>query len=616
MMRTHSSRIHPTDTMKRLACTSLAMAALFGLAQMQVFAQTGLEKVGTIDLSPYFGPDKAAGTHPVAIDYDGQRIFLAGYNAGETQHAVRMVILDNLDGEIEATLSTIPLIGPPNSGSTDVVYIPETDSVYLAWYDGSLFSIIGRFDPETGEPIGAFGHDQSSGLLTYPGTLPFVITSLARDPGFAAGTPGAAFPALSVTGIDSTERHLLDPITGDLLEPDSLKLNVAPVEEGVVRDHIYDPGTGDIWARAGNAVVLTPRTGDSTADPAAVAPGAFQDLVTLEEDAFRRIALIPASAGLDTQPWLLFNDRPGGESGAELPVVKILRADGSTTGLPLTALDGSEGGDPAWGEGSGPLAPAVYTNPTTHTLKLAVLAAADLRIDLYGTGTHQGESQPVRITSIQPAAGGGIRIVWDNTLPGPYRLEGADSAAGPFATVADNLETNEYVINAPEALFQFYRAFTVGGGTEPGEPPVIVAIQITAEGVEIVWEPAGQGVYAIERAPAPTGPFEPIASGVTSDRHLDTAPPEGQAFYRVIRTDGGTPVDIDPIRVQITGITVSPDGNPVLHWTAEGDSAYRITRSADFNGPYTTLTDEAQGGTWEDAAPEDQHAFYQIWLLP
>ena len=60
MMRTHSSRIHPTDTMKRLACTSLAMAALFGLAQMQVFAQTGLEKVGTIDLSPYFGPDKAA----------------------------------------------------------------------------------------------------------------------------------------------------------------------------------------------------------------------------------------------------------------------------------------------------------------------------------------------------------------------------------------------------------------------------------------------------------------------------------------------------------------------------------------------------------------------------
>jgi S-adenosylmethionine hydrolase len=173
-----------------------------------------------------------------------------------------------------------------------------------------------------------------------------------------------------------------------------------------------------------------------------------------------------------------------------------------------------------------------------------------------------------------------------------------------------------YIDRFGNCLTNLSRAFTVGGGTEPGEPPVIVAIQVTAEGVEIVWEPAGQGVYTIERAPAPTGPFEPIASGVTSDRHLDTAPPEGQAFYRVIRTDGGTPVDIDPIRVQITGITVSPDGNPVLHWTAEGDSAYRITRSADFNGPYTTLTDEAQGGTWEDAAPEAQHAFYQIWLLP
>ena len=49
---------------------------------------------------------------------------------------------------------------------------------------------------------------------------------------------------------------------------------------------------------------------------------------------------------------------------------------------------------------------------------------------------------------------------------------------------------------------------------------------------------------------------------------------------------------------------------------AAAPEAAEDTRSADFSGPYTTLTDEAQGGTWEDAAPEAQHAFYQIWLLP
>jgi hypothetical protein len=587
---------------------------LGGLHSLQ--AQTGFEKVGTIDLADYFGPDKALGTNPVAIDYDGQRIYLAGYNAGDKQHAVRMLILSNLDGELEAQSSAIPLVGPPNAGCTDVLYLPETDSVYLSWYDESFFSVVGRFDPVTGETIDEFGGGQSSGLLTYPGNLPFPVLSLARDPGFAAGAPGPAFPALSIVGSGSVERMLLDPATGQLLDEEEYGITVALGDTLEMRDHVYDPETGDIWVREGNGVTYTTRTGDQSAEMSASGEGGFADFFTAGPDIFRRMALVPASAGLDTQPWILLNDRSGGDAIPTDPTISILRADGSTEGLVQTVLDGSEGGNPAWTIDSGPLAPAVFVDDVSGSVELAVLAGGELRIDLYRWAVEQGEPRPVQITSIAPGAGGGLLISWADTLPGPYLIEAGPSASGPFTLLATGIEANEYLLEETTEAFQFFRVFTVGGSTGPVEPPVITQISPVAEGIEIVWTPSDVGVYTIQRAEAAAGPFTTIASNLPADRYTDTEAPDTQAFYRVIRTDSDGPIAKDPIPVQITGITVSPSGNPVLHWDATDGATYRIARSESLEGPYDSLTDEAEGGSWEDQTAENQHGYYKIWLLP
>lgn len=83
-----------------------------------------------------------------------------------------------------------------------------------------------------------------------------------------------------------------------------------------------------------------------------------------------------------------------------------------------------------------------------------------------------------------------------------------------------------------------YRAITDLVGMTASPPPAPLGVTATALGdgrVALTWAASfGATRYTVKRAPAPDGPFEPIAEGLIATTYTDKAAPGGTATYLVV----------------------------------------------------------------------------------
>lgn len=175
-----------------------------------------------------------------------------------------------------------------------------------------------------------------------------------------------------------------------------------------------------------------------------------------------------------------------------------------------------------------------------------------------------------------------VDLQWENVTGASfYQVQRADSVAGPYTLIADNVTGTTYtdtglapgsahyykVTAANEATRSLdSRAAGVRLAANDGTPAAPVGLSAVPDDGKITlsWNPvAGATSYTVKRGETPAGPFTAVAQDLTDSNFTDTGLTNGQTYYYVVAAanEAGEGVSSAIVgEVPATVLTVAADG--------------------------------------------------------
>jgi fibronectin type 3 domain-containing protein len=232
-----------------------------------------------------------------------------------------------------------------------------------------------------------------------------------------------------------------------------------------------------------------------------------------------------------------------------------------------------------------------------------------------------------------------VSLTWD-TVSGAtsYNLRRATASGGPYAnlvTQPGTTYTDTGLTNGTTYFYVVSAANSDGSGPDSTEvaatpnvplnspnPPTDVQATVTDGRVEVSWSPAvGADAYTLKRATASSGPYSPIATGLTGTSATDSGVQAGATYFYVVSASnaGGTSADSLP-----AGVTVAPappgglaaaagDQQVSLSWAAaSGATSYTLYRGPADGGPYQAVQAGITAPSYSDTGLTNDTTYYYV----
>ena len=289
-----------------LFSVSLACAALAATSH----AQVSLRLLGTVNLDSTSNPSNAEfiGSNPAAVAWDGNSIWVAGFNSAGTTANVGIVQV--------STPLTNPTFGTP---------FGLASAPNLRGYSGLDITsgrLAAAYDAGGSDPQGIASYDAATGAALWAKAARGG-SGVGFDPGFPGGNPALGSGAAWTT-FGSGRRALQDGLSGADIWTTSNGMIINTPEGTFWRDVDFDDATGDIYLREGNNVIRGTRTGDNgVTGMTAIYNPTDADFVNLQTIAYAQVGQYAT---------LFYNDRSVTNSGQAFDAV-INAID--TSGAPL-----------------------------------------------------------------------------------------------------------------------------------------------------------------------------------------------------------------------------------------------------------------------------------------
>lgn len=353
--------------MKTLLTTVLAVA---GFAT--VSSAIDLTHLKTVDLASLSSSSTAPnwiGNNPSAIAWNGQDLYVGGYNSSAAPTAIAKV--GNVLNIPQLPASSFGAFATNASrGITSLAIKGNNLGVSLDNGSGSgdsvrLFDVSGA--PALTWRIGTSGPDSSRRG-----------NALDFDPGFNGTGPNQGVAYL---GIGSGRRHLLNEGAGTYINGQNAGaiINFNPAQT-TWRDMAFDPATGDLYTRESNRVGKAVRNGDNS-------------FLTVSGGQSVVISATTPASNIDNQNlefvrsgnqgnFIVFNDRASAGAGqAFANVIKMMDANGTMLAINFngfTAADGNGAYDFSYDSASNTLAISDFANRKAYIFGIPTPGALGL----------------------------------------------------------------------------------------------------------------------------------------------------------------------------------------------------------------------------------------------
>ncbi|MCM3782319.1 pectinesterase family protein [Neobacillus mesonae] len=221
-----------------------------------------------------------------------------------------------------------------------------------------------------------------------------------------------------------------------------------------------------------------------------------------------------------------------------------------------------------------------------------------------------------------------------------YNVKRSLTEGGPYETVADGITDVSYIDENVINDTTYYYVVTGNGSTgesgpsnevsvtpspaavRPEAPSGVTASARSAQ-ADLTWQPVENAIsYTIKRSTNPEGPFEPVASKVSSTLYRDGGLDNGITYYYVISAvsiggegENSNPVTITPTaHLSTPSLSVLPLPNAAeLQWeTVDGATSYEIKRSNSIHGPYTVIGTVSESTYLDSALLNGSPYYYKV----
>ena len=379
---------------QRIAVAAVSLSA--GVATLPVKAQPasiGLFEIArfNLDSTANSANPEFIGSNPVAVGWNGSKLFVAGLNASGTTATTSII-------EITNAANASGFVTPTYSSRFGSISAPN-----LRGYTGLAMSgnqLAASFDPGSNTPSGyqMFNATDNSLVwnLTASGTTTGNIGTTrgyagpAFDPGFQGNAAQGGGLAWVTQG--QGRRFLNDAATGASIYTTTANVP-AGAQQGMIintnpittnwRDIAFDPATGDMYTRTNNQVTRTNRTGANSTISLTGTAGQSSIIVPLgtSNEVGTNVGFVNGVLSSDFNPFvgdlLIFNNRASGALGQSWTDAIQLS---TTLGDPITPVwtflqapsTGVSLYDFAWDSSSQTLAVLDYSNRNVSIFSTAV----------------------------------------------------------------------------------------------------------------------------------------------------------------------------------------------------------------------------------------------------
>lgn len=198
-----------------------------------------------------------------------------------------------------------------------------------------------------------------------------------------------------------------------------------------------------------------------------------------------------------------------------------------------------------------------------------------------------------------------------------YTVKRSMTEGGPYETVASGITDVSYIDEDLVNDTTYYYVVTAVGSTGKSgssnevtvtpssaairpDPPAGIMISARSAQADLNWQGVENAIsYTIKRSTNPEGPFETVASKITTTSYRDGGLDNGTTYYYVISAvsiggegDNSKAVTVTPTdHLSTPTVTAAPLPNGAeLHWERlDGASLYEVRRSDTSEGPYQLI---------------------------
>lgn len=368
-----------------LGFTTLASGQTLGLTEIARF---------NVSLTSSSTGGSFIGGNPVAVAYNGSKLYLAGLNSGTTTANVGIIEITNpsatglgITPTYSAPFGPLTTIGSASRGYTGLAI---KGTKLSATYDSgsNTPTAVQMFDASTNTKLWDLAN---SGTTTANIGTTRGYAGPDFDPGFNANP--AAGSGLAWVTQGQGRRFLNDAATGAAIytttagtpagATQGMAINTNPTST-TWRDVAFNPATGDLYTRVNNNVSATLRTGSNTNISLTGTAEQSSVIVPLSSanSVGTNVAFMNGVTASDVNSYignaLIFNDRTSSAAGqAWTSIIKFATTTGTTITPTWTFLDagpatGNAIYDFGWDPATQTLAVSDYTNRTVSLFSTAV----------------------------------------------------------------------------------------------------------------------------------------------------------------------------------------------------------------------------------------------------
>lgn len=221
----------------------------------------------------------------------------------------------------------------------------------------------------------------------------------------------------------------------------------------------------------------------------------------------------------------------------------------------------------------------------------------------------------------------------------PYTEIGTPTTNTFVDTAVLNEKRYFYVVSAVNATGESANSLAVSAFPKfPSAPLDLKVTAVTTSSVSLAWQPSVfVSSYTVKRSTDPTGPFSPVASGITSTSFTDTGLSAGPTYYYVVsgvnnggegydslQTDSYANQDVGSVGIpgsasQVLGISVL-DGSGAFIWSGADEFHFKFKQLSGNCSIIAKVVSVSNSDPWaqagvmirESLASNSKHAFMAV----